>query len=315
MLGDLYYRTLLKSGVTSLARRLKHGALVLCYHNVVPDGRPSAGDPGLHLSAGRFTAQLDWLNDHYTVVSLQDVVARLEARRSVRGLAAITFDDGYAGAFTVAWPRLRKLGLPATMFVVAQAPARPRAFWWDHPTVVRTTLRGARERRLVALRGDPTRILADAGARPATVLPTTHLPADWRVVAKATADGLDVGAHTNTHRTLTTLDSAELVREIAGSRDIIRERTGVQPVFFSYPYGRWDGRVREAVHHAGYRAAVTLDYGLNTAGIDVCALRRMNVPASISAGSVRGVRPPPDLAGHGAHQRFHLARRQQGVRR
>jgi peptidoglycan/xylan/chitin deacetylase (PgdA/CDA1 family) len=245
----------------------------------------------------RFTAQAHWLTDHYTVVPLRELVARIEAGSVVRGLAAITFDDGYVGAFTYAWPLLRDLGLPATMFIVAGVPSRPTVFWWDHPAVVHADSPGARERRLLSLCGDRDVIIKDAAAAegPPPDMPVTHLPADWAVVTKAAAAGLDLGAHTITHRTLTTLSDAELARELAAPRHIIRDHTGVQPVCFSYPYGIWDARVREAVRRAGYRAAVTLDYGLNPVGTDVCELRRINVPASISAPAfaawAAGIRP------------------------
>jgi peptidoglycan/xylan/chitin deacetylase (PgdA/CDA1 family) len=299
MLGDLYYGTLHNTGITTLARRARRGALVLCYHNVVPhtDRVPPFGDPGLHLPIERFAAQVHWLKDHYTVVPLRELVTRVEAGRVVRGLAAITFDDGYVGAFTHAWPLLRELGLPATMFIVAGAPSRPTVFWWDHPAVVHADTPGARHRRLLSLCGDRDRILKDVAAaeNPPPDMPTTHWPADWAVVAKEAAAGLELGAHTITHRTLTALSDAELARELGAPRDIIREHTGVQPVSFSYPYGIWDARVREAVRRAGYRAAVTLDYGLNPVGTDVCELRRINVPASISlpafAGWAAGIRP------------------------
>lgn len=294
MLSDLYYETLRGAGITTLARRLRHGALVLCYHNVV-DRVPTIGDQALHLPMDRFTAQVHWLKDHYMVVALRDLVARLESRKSVRGLAAITFDDGYAGTFSHAWPLLRGLGLPATMFIVAGAPSHPEVFWWDHPDVARSNTHGARDRRLQSLRGDHALIVADAGARPLADTPLTHRPADWSVIAKEAAAGLDIGAHTVSHRTLTALDDADLAHEVAASSEIIREQTGVHPAFFSYPYGIWDRRVCETVRRAGYRAAVTLDYGLNPVGTDLCALRRINVPASISdpafAGWAAGIRP------------------------
>jgi peptidoglycan/xylan/chitin deacetylase (PgdA/CDA1 family) len=299
MLGKLYYGTLHTAGITTLARRLRQGALVLCYHNVVPrpDHLPPFGEPGLHLPVDRFTAQVHWLKDHYTVVSLRELVDRLENGRPVRGLAAITFDDGYAGAFTFAWPLLRALDLPATMFIVGRAPDRPAVFWWDHPVVLNGTPPDDRDHRLFALSGDRAVILRDAraGAVADGPVPSTHLPADWSVVAQGAAAGLDLGAHTMTHRTLTQLGETDLAHEIARSRDVIEERTGWRPRFFAYPYGIWDGRVHQAVRRAGYRGAVTLEYGLNTAGIDTCMLRRVNVPAFISspafAGWAAGIRP------------------------
>ncbi len=307
MLGKLYYGTLHTAGITTLARRLHQGALVLCYHNVVPrsDRLPPLGEPGLHLPVDRFTAQVHWLKDHYSVVSLRELVDRLENGRPVRGLAAITFDDGYAGAFTLAWPLLRGLELPATMFIVGRAPDRPAVFWWDHPAVLRTPP-DDRDHRLLALGGDRAVILRDARAGAVADVPSTHLPADWPVVARGAAAGLDLGAHTMTHRTLTMLGETDLAHEIARSRDVIEERTGRRPEFFSYPYGIWDGRVHQAVRRAGYRGAVTLDYGLNTGGIDTCMLRRVNVPASISslafAGWAAGIRPR--LSAHSPNPRF-----------
>jgi len=303
MLGDLFYSTLHKTGITTLARHLRQGALVLCYHNVVPNSAgphtAAFGDRALHLPLDRFTAQVVWLKDHYLVVPLHDLVARLESGRPVRGLAAITFDDGYTGALTLAVPVLRKLGLPATLFIVADAPSQEVVFWWDHPAIARSNAgsAGARQYRLVALGGDRDRILRETSAGiTAAPPPPSHLPAEWSVVQQAAhSGGIELGAHTLTHRTMTTLRDAELRHEIQASRDIIEERTGVRPESFSYPYGIWDARVRDAVRRMGYRAAVTLEFGLNTPGIDPCALRRVNVPSSISlpafAGWAAGVRP------------------------
>lgn len=299
MLGDLYYGAIEHAGITTLARRLRQGALVLCYHNVVPQSaRMTFGDPGLHLPLDQFTAQAEWLKNHYRVIPLGELVSRLAGGRSVRGVASITFDDGYTGALTLAWPVLRTLGLPATVFLVAAAPDHRSLFWWDHPAVGRSAR--SRESRLLSLGGDAGLVLKDAGAIATADAPDTHLPADWPLIARQAApgEGLELGAHTITHRTLTKLGDAELASELVDGGRLIEEQTGVRPVAFSYPYGIWDVRVRDAVRLAGYRSAVTLDYGLNPTGVDPCALRRVNVPASISltafAGWTAGMRPRRD---------------------
>ena len=74
----------------------------------------------------------------------------------------------------------------------------------------------------------------------------------------------------------------ELEHEIVSSRAAIHEATGIWPELFAYPYGLWDQRVREHVRAAGYRAALTLDAGLNRTRSDPWSLRRVNVPARIS---------------------------------
>jgi peptidoglycan/xylan/chitin deacetylase (PgdA/CDA1 family) len=296
VIGKLFYGTLHTVGITTLARHLQQGALILCYHNVVPSGTRPFGDPGLHLPMDRFSAQMSWLKDHYTVIPLSELVSRLERGRSVQGCAVLTFDDAYTGAVTVALPLLRKMGLPATMFVVAEAPGQRGAFWWDHPVVTAADSAAERRRRLFTLAGDRAKIIgASDQVLEAPATPETHLAADWTLLRGAAHAGLDLGAHTLTHRTLTQLGDGDLRRELEAARDIIADRSGVRPEAFSYPYGIWDTRVRDAVTRAGYRSAVTLEFGLNTAGIDLCALRRITVPAAIShaafAAWTAGVRP------------------------
>src|SRR5215472_3677739 len=112
MVSTFLYGGLQYAGLPALRRRISRAAVVLCYHNVVPDGT-TGGDPGLHLPVSEFRWQLDWIEAHYRVVALGELAERLRSGRSVRGLAVLTFDDAYAGAFQQAWPLLRARGLPA----------------------------------------------------------------------------------------------------------------------------------------------------------------------------------------------------------
>ena len=102
------------------------------------------------------------------------------------------------------------------------------------------------------------------------------------MIAAAARQGVDIGVHSATHRHLPQLTDAELRREVVMSRRVIERETGVRPDFFSYPYGLWDERVRAAVRAAFYRGAVTVDPGLNRAGADPWALRRVTIPANIT---------------------------------
>lgn len=240
-----YFGGLRTLGVTALKRRIADAGLVLCYHNVVADDDSDVGDLGLHVRRDRFESHMRWLVDHYTVVPLGNFVDRVASGSSLRAIAAVTFDDGYEGVFEHAVPILGALGIPATVFLVAEAVGTNAPFWWDHTA--------------------------------------PHRPAGWDTVRAAMRHGVEFGAHSSTHPSLPTLADARLEEEIAGGRAILHAATGVRPEFFAYPYGHWDARVRDAVESAGYRAGFTLDYGLNRADGDLWALRRVNVPAGISA--------------------------------
>jgi peptidoglycan/xylan/chitin deacetylase (PgdA/CDA1 family) len=69
--------------------------------------------------------------------------------------------------------------------------------------------------------------------------------------------GWELAAHTIHHQDLTTLGTAELKEEVAGSRAMLRREYGVPVANFCYPAGQFDETVIAAVKAAGYTAATT----------------------------------------------------------
>lgn len=280
--APIYYGSLRALGVTAVRRRLRDAGLILCYHNIVARDEDSAGAASLHLRRERFEKQVRWLAAQYDVLSLREFIKRLAAGVTLRSTAAITFDDGYAGVFEHAVPLLDTLGIPATVFIVAEAPGRSRGFWWDRPDIVASATPERRERWLTELGGDEAAILSETRASRVFNPPATDRPADWATIRAHLGSGIDIGVHAATHRSLPTLSDAELEHEIVASRAMIHRATGIWPEFFAYPYGHHDSRIRALVRNAGYRAALSLDPGLNGAMADLWRLRRVNVPDGIS---------------------------------
>jgi peptidoglycan/xylan/chitin deacetylase (PgdA/CDA1 family) len=286
-LASLGYNALRLAGVTTLARRLAPNGVVLCYHNVaVASTNGSLDTLGLHMPVSTFERQMRWLMKHYAVVPLEEFVGRALRGVSLRGVAAVTFDDGYTGVFENAWPVLVDLSIPATVFLVADAHGREEGFWWDDPNVLRAYSPERHQQWLTALKGDRSTIIQTVGsARSSWRPPSWCRPAPWRMIAAATGSGagrLQLGVHSATHRSLPALSSGDLDRELVASRDVIRRHTGLNPVFFAYPYGLWDERTRRAVHSAGYRAAFILAADRRTRKRDPWALPRLIVPAGIT---------------------------------
>ena len=281
-LASLCYGALQRSGLLTLARRLSSGGVILCYHNVVAGTTAGPADLlGLHMPLPTFERQMRWLMRNYEVVSLGQLVGRVSRGRSLRGAVAVTFDDAYGGVFDHAWPLLRDLRIPATVFVIADAPDRDEGFWWDDPDVLRAYSPAQRRRWLTDFRGDGQPIVeALATARRPRDAPRWCRPAAWHTIKQATTSGLQLGVHSATHRSLPVLEDRDLLREVVASRDVISQHTGLTPEFFAYPYGLWDDRVRQAVRSAGYRAAFTLDDG-HHGSADQWTLPRVNVPARI----------------------------------
>jgi peptidoglycan/xylan/chitin deacetylase (PgdA/CDA1 family) len=78
----------------------------------------------------------------------------------------------------------------------------------------------------------------------------------WKQVAALAKAGLEIGAHTVTHRDLQRLTTAEVEGEINTSRDHIAKRLGTPVESFAYPFGSTSPLVFARVQRA-FRVACT----------------------------------------------------------
>jgi peptidoglycan/xylan/chitin deacetylase (PgdA/CDA1 family) len=99
---------------------------------------------------------------------------------------------------------------------------------------------------------------------------------------------MDIGAHTRTHRDLTTLAPSVAHQEIAGSRSDLKRILGHPVYFFAYPFGTHDAAIERDVRAAGFSMAVTTKAGAIESSQDPLTMPRIHVgrrsrPASIIA--------------------------------
>lgn len=281
---------LLHGGPARISRlRHRHRALILAYHNVVPDGQPSDGDASLHLPLAAFQAQLAALQDSVDVVPLGELLDGSSDRSATRDRprVAITFDDAYSGAVTVGLREIAAREMSATMFV---SPGRLNgdSFWWDRFAAPMGSSGGDgfRERALEEWGGVEERVAGRAAERGRTeiVLPDLMRTATEDQLARA-ADltGVSLGSHSWSHPNLTSLDDAELETELVRPLHWLTARYENAFPWLSYPYGIVDGRVAAAAAAAGYEAALRIDGGWMPRGAtDRYMLPRLNVPAGVS---------------------------------
>ena len=103
------------------------GAVVLAYHDVLPDGAP------LHhyaVSLRRFREQLDLLaRERVRVVPLRELSRRLRDGEDVTGVASVVFDDALVGVHQLALPELLARGWSATLHPVVDRLGSEPAWW------------------------------------------------------------------------------------------------------------------------------------------------------------------------------------------
>ena len=195
--------------------------IVLCYH-AVSERWPAP----LSVTPQAFERQLELLVGRgYAGATFHEAVRAPTGRKTV----AVTFDDAYLSVLARARPILDRLGLPATVFVPTDWPARGEPMRWPG---IDQWMGGEFEPEL----------------RPLT----------WEQLGELHAHGWEIGSHTRSHPRLTTLADAALDEELGGSRAECERRLGRPCLTLAYPYGDYDSRVSAAAGRAGYEAACTL---------------------------------------------------------
>jgi hypothetical protein len=100
--------------------------LILTYHRFSREKNPSK------ISSAEFAAHLEYLGKHNQILSLGDAVdAMLNGKPLPPGATVITIDDGYADAYEIAFPILKKFGFPATLFVITDFLDEKCWLWTD----------------------------------------------------------------------------------------------------------------------------------------------------------------------------------------
>lgn len=277
---------------------------VLMYHRVDEADHRQHLDPcTLSATPDGFLEQITYLKANHSVVSIHDVQAAIENKRKLpRRAVLITFDDAYDCFEKHAWPVLRQSGLPATLFIPTHFPGNRRSrFWWD--TLYETIFFASSPELNTPLGRLPvqnksqrtethrllTREYINSTAAEATELIASLLQKNdvrsrennimtWDGIRKLVAQGLDLGAHTQTHPLLGQMKHAMATREIVESIDEIQTQTGYKSNAFAYPGGSFNRETIEICKIAGCLTAFTTCRGANDIRtVDPFQIRRINV--------------------------------------
>jgi peptidoglycan/xylan/chitin deacetylase (PgdA/CDA1 family) len=276
-----------------LSAGLRPRSLVLAFHNVISEHTEPRGDRSLHLPVDVFCEIVDWLADAFHVLPLDRVIEQTDYP-GAKPRAAITFDDAYEGAISVAIGELWQRRLPATVFAISAAEPG-QTFWWDAlaDTFPAGLPASIREAAVGEARGGEAQVRAWAADRglPLATMSDEFVAASWESVRDASRlPGITVASHTRSHPNLTALSATGLSAELEGSRvELERVVPGSRP-WLAYPYGLSSHSVEVAAREAGYELAFRVTGGVVRSKDPPpprFALPRLNIPAGLSLGGFR----------------------------
>jgi peptidoglycan/xylan/chitin deacetylase (PgdA/CDA1 family) len=288
---------------------------VLTYHRVdEPDGAPLLYPGLLSATPAEFEEQMRFVATRYRPISIAELLEVRSERASLPLRAVlVTFDDAYRDFAEHAWPRLRRLGVPVTLFVATAYPDQPtRAFWWDRlwaaltlaplgaqietpdgPEELATeadrlrTYRSLR-RHLKTLADDrlegELQHLVGRFEQPATASPVLG----WDELRALASEGVALAPHTRTHPLLDRVPLERAREEIVGSLQDLERELGAAPPALAYPSGGLSDAVVEVVRTAGIELAFSTKRGNNRIGrADWLRLRRIHVSRRFGLPAVR----------------------------
>ncbi len=279
---SVYSAVMAAFGLLGSLRRHSNG-LVLCLHSVLGNGSANCGR--MAIRAEFLTRMiLDLRRRGVMLVPLSEALSRAAGCSQL--FAAITFDDGYRDNYEIAFPILKKLDVPFTIFVTTGLVDRIFPMWWhvlEHVIERNEVIEYAGIRLPSATRKEKAiayRLASEYFRQldlPALIPATNALISkndsrlagadafdqalDWGMIREMAGSGLATfGGHTISHPLLARLGRSALAAEIKGCRKRLREAADIKAEYFAYPFGQEaevGGLAPLLAEEAGYAAAFT----------------------------------------------------------
>ena len=280
---------------------------IYMFHMVRPKSDLLAPIDELRVSPEYFEAFLREQQKHLDFISINDIVSHIGHKlRGEKPFGIITFDDGYEDNFTYAYPILKKLEIPFTIYVSAGLVNEGKTIW-NYPLIIERIIRkngeliingqkyycwmqeqknetfGQLKSLLFSL---PYEHLQEefkcifAPYIDESVFPNDTL--SWEQIEELAREPLcTIGCHTMTHCRLTITDAVALEYELGESKRLLEHHIGKPVEHLSYPYG-WKGDVsseaKSYAPQAGYNTAL-ISWGgpVRKKDNDMFALKRIMI--------------------------------------
>ncbi|TDT39480.1 polysaccharide deacetylase [Halospina denitrificans] len=306
-LNHLIYRLSRTVGAHHVVRYLaRDHPRIFMYHRITEYAHPGAIDQA------SLRQHMRLIRQHFNPVPLPELIDAHNRGETIPHAVAVTFDDGYRDFYDLAMPVLREEGIPATLFVTTGFADGNLWLWPDklrycfectrEPKLelpgYETTLDTATARyrawecladQCLLVGNDEKHQLIEQVADALNVgLPVTpperYAGMSWDDIRVASAEGVDLGSHTVSHPTLTSLPMQDVAYELESSKERISAETGQAVRGFCYPNGKpgdFDRATKAAIRDAGYDFAVAAYPGLRPLD-DLWAIRRYSASANLA---------------------------------
>ena len=241
-----------------------HKLLILLYHRVLSEVK--FNPLNTIITQKIFIKQIDTLAKKYPIISLTDAINQCQSGQAkAKTQVVLTFDDGYWDNYEIVFPILKEKGLPAAFFLATDYINKNSPLWdWEVIALLvkdctdissvkiedEMLKQGMYESRLsFALRiidrmksinvetiQEVIGFLKSHSNNESTDFTRDHC-ITWKQARRMSEFGMEIGAHSASHRSLSKLHSEKAIYEIDRSKEVIEKWIKKSCVHFAFPFG------------------------------------------------------------------------------
>ena len=215
--------------------------------------------------ADNFRQYVIFLKNNFRIITLDELAKIIDNDNPItEKLALLTFDDGYADNYHIAYPILSSLNLSATFFITTSLVDSNIISWWDEiawhvrqcagKTIKLTNWQQGIDIDMPASQQNIRKVLQQVKARPSTIdlqleefrnLSEKPVPDElknnifmsWQQLVEMSANKMSIGGHSHTHRIFSCLTASELNFELEESKKLLELHLQKPINSLSYPVG------------------------------------------------------------------------------
>lgn len=221
--------------------------IIFAYHSVNKSDYRYATTPEL------FERHLEFIKKKYKIISLLELAEILEhGKAGTENVAVITFDDGFRDNYTNAFPILKNMNIPTTIFLAT------------------------------GLVGDY--IKTKSGDAPMLTW--------QEITEMQNSGLVDFQSHTNGHIDMLATKPENIREELTRSKQLLSEHLGKTVNFFAYPKGRMNEKIKSLVSEYFSLAFVGNGIITGTKNLDKLALPRVTICNNWGVGKLKLLTSP-----------------------
>jgi len=239
-----------------------------------------------------FKLYIRFIKNNFEVLSQEQLISLVDSNRTLdKSYAYITFDDGYKDNYELAFPALKSEKLPATFFVATGLIGSNIVAWWDeiawhvkqcaNKTIQLSTWTHKLTIGNSVYPKDIREVLSQFKKSPKNIesqlselreISGKHLSYNesefmsWKQLGIMEQNGMTIGAHSHSHRVLSSLNKEELVHELSYSKKLLEDSLKNEITTISYPVGNsttYNSEMFKEIEKQGYKLAFTFRYFVN----------------------------------------------------